>query len=157
MDSGRAAFCPFCGQHMRRLTRFSFSCGRSLECLNRADQTEGLDVLQQCTLYFHEGHSYAAIVDMMSCLHDVQISLRSLKGKLNDAGVSVQMVTVLTGDHSPNASLVVVATPAVGNRDQTRSCPCECLFDLFSIKRQKDTRLIGIWSLIGGTCHIEPF
>ncbi|CAL8372929.1 unnamed protein product [Arctogadus glacialis] len=72
---------------MRRLTRFCFSCGRSLECLNRADQTEGLDVLQQCTLYFHEGHSYAAIVDMMSCLHDVQISLRSLKGKLNDAGL----------------------------------------------------------------------
>ena len=65
-------------------------------------------------------------------------------------GVSVQVVTVLTGDLSPNASLVVVATPAVGNRDQTRSCPCECLFDLFSIKRQKDTRLIGIWSLIGG-------
>ena len=64
---------------------------------------------------------------------------------------------VLTGDHSPKASLVVVATTAVGNRDQTRSCPCECLFDLFSIKRQKDTRLIRIWSLIGGTCHIEPF
>ena len=72
-------------------------------------------------------------------------------------GVSVQLVPVLTGSLSPNASLVVVATPAVGNRDQTRSCLCECLFDLFSIKRQKDTRLIGIWSLIGGTCHIEPF
>ena len=37
---------------------------------------------------------------------------------------------MLTGDQ-PNASHVVVATPAVGNRDQTRSCPCECLFDLF--------------------------
>ena len=29
-------------------------------------------------------------------------------------GVSVQLVTVLTGDHQPNASLVVVATAAVG-------------------------------------------
>ena len=34
-------------------------------------------------------------------------------------GVSVQVVTVLTGDHQPNASLVVVATAAVGNREKT--------------------------------------
>ena len=39
-------------------------------------------------------------------------------------GVSVQTVTVLTGDHQPNASIVVVATAAVC------SSLCECLFDL---------------------------
>ena len=45
-------------------------------------------------------------------------------------GVSVQLVTVLTGDHQPNASLVVVvATAAVGIGPwleigkKTRSCP----------------------------------
>ena len=52
-------------------------------------------------------------------------------------GVSVQVVTVLTGDPKPNASLVVVATPDVGNRDQTRSCPCKCLFDLLFNKMSK--------------------
>ncbi|XP_023154350.2 uncharacterized protein LOC111588293 isoform X1 [Amphiprion ocellaris] len=40
MDSERVMFCPFCGEHMSRLTRFCFSCGRSLECLNGADQTD---------------------------------------------------------------------------------------------------------------------
>ena len=34
-------FCPFCGKNMSRLTRFCFSCGRCLEFLNGADQTEG--------------------------------------------------------------------------------------------------------------------
>ena len=53
------------------------------------------------------------------------------------AGVSVQVVTGLTGDFQPNASLVVVATPDVGNRDQTRSCPCDCLFDLLFNKMSK--------------------
>ena len=52
-------------------------------------------------------------------------------------GVSVQVVTGLTGDFQPNASLVVVATPDVGNRDQTRSCPCDCLFDLLFNKMSK--------------------
>jgi len=51
----------------------------SLEFLNGADQTEGPDIPQQCIQYFNEGHSYAVIVDMMSCLHGVHISLRSLK------------------------------------------------------------------------------
>ncbi|XP_067108274.1 uncharacterized protein [Osmerus mordax] len=41
MDSDRVVFCPFCGKHMSQLTRFCFSCGRSLEFLNGADQTEG--------------------------------------------------------------------------------------------------------------------
>ncbi|XP_023269004.1 G2/M phase-specific E3 ubiquitin-protein ligase-like [Seriola lalandi dorsalis] len=41
MDSGRVMFCPFCGKHMSRLTRFCFSCGRSLEFLNDMDQTDG--------------------------------------------------------------------------------------------------------------------
>ena len=40
-DSDRVVFCLFSGKHMSRLTRFSFSCGRSLEFLNGADQTEG--------------------------------------------------------------------------------------------------------------------
>ena len=80
-------FCPFCGQHMSQLTRFCFSCGRSLQCLMNMDMTEGPDMLQQCIRYFNEGHSYAVIVDMMSCLHGVHISLRSLKGKLNLAGL----------------------------------------------------------------------
>ncbi|XP_030579512.1 uncharacterized protein LOC115787648 [Archocentrus centrarchus] len=87
MDSSRVAFCPFCGAHMSRLTRFCFSCGRSLEFLNGTEQTERPDMLQQCIRYFNEGHSYAVIVDMMACLHGVHISLRSLKSKLNDAGL----------------------------------------------------------------------
>ena len=53
------------------------------------------------------------------------------------SGVSVQVVTGLTGDFQPNASLVVVATPDVGYRDQTRSCPCDCLFDLLFNKMSK--------------------
>ncbi|XP_078023637.1 uncharacterized protein LOC117251931 isoform X2 [Epinephelus lanceolatus] len=40
-------FCPFCGKHMSRLTRFCFSCGRSLEFLNGTDQTEGQGTSQQ--------------------------------------------------------------------------------------------------------------
>ncbi|XP_030580362.1 uncharacterized protein LOC115776739 [Archocentrus centrarchus] len=72
---------------MSRLTRFCFSCGRSLEFLNGTEQTERPDMLQQCIRYFNEGHSYAVIVDMMACLHGVHISLRSLKSKLNDAGL----------------------------------------------------------------------
>ena len=52
IDSDRVVFCPFCGNHMSRLTRLSFSCGRSLEFLNGADQTEGPDIPQQCIQYF---------------------------------------------------------------------------------------------------------
>ncbi|TWW62510.1 hypothetical protein D4764_04G0011570 [Takifugu flavidus] len=48
---------------------------------------DGPDLLQQCIKYFHEGHSYDVIVDMMSSLHGVHISLRSLKSKLNGAGL----------------------------------------------------------------------
>lgn len=80
-------FCPFCGQRMSRLTRFCSLCGRSLQCLwDMEDTTEGPDMLQQCIHYFNEGHSYAVIVDLMSSLHGVHISLRSLKSKLNEAG-----------------------------------------------------------------------
>ncbi len=43
--------------------------------------------LQQCVQYFNEGHSYAVIVDMMSSLHGVNISLGTLKSKLNEAGL----------------------------------------------------------------------
>lgn len=86
MDTERVKFCPFCGEHMSRLTRFCFSCGHSLEFLISTDQTDRLDMLQQCIRYFNEGHSYAVIVDLMSCLHGVRISLRSLKSKLNEAG-----------------------------------------------------------------------
>ena len=75
IDSDRVVFCPFCGKHMSRLTRFCWS----LEFLNGADQTEVPDILQQCIQYFNEGHSYAVIVDMVSCLHGVHISLKSLK------------------------------------------------------------------------------
>ncbi|XP_073339900.1 uncharacterized protein [Pagrus major] len=64
-----------------------FSCGRSLEFLWGMDHTDGPDMLQQCIQYFNEGHSYAVIVDMMSTLHGVHISLRSLKTKLNEAGL----------------------------------------------------------------------
>ena len=58
-------------------------------------------------------------------------------GGLDPSGVSVQVVTGLTGDFQPNASLVVVATPDVRNREQTRSCPSECLFDLLFNKMSK--------------------
>ncbi|MED6288993.1 hypothetical protein CHARACLAT_031877 [Characodon lateralis] len=86
MERGQVAFCPFCGTQMNRLRPFCFSCGRSLQFLSGTEQAEGPDMLQQCIQYFNAGHSYAVIVDMMSCLHDVHISLRSLKSKLNDAG-----------------------------------------------------------------------
>ncbi|XP_076602297.1 uncharacterized protein LOC143330033 [Chaetodon auriga] len=87
MDRDRVMFCPFCGQHMSQLTRFCFSCGRSLQCLRGMDQTGGPDMLEQCIQYFNEGHSYVVIMDMMSSLHGVHISLRSLKSKLNEAGL----------------------------------------------------------------------
>ncbi|XP_030580358.1 uncharacterized protein LOC115776738 isoform X2 [Archocentrus centrarchus] len=48
MDSSRVAFCPFCGAHMSRLTRFCFSCGRSLEFLNGTEQTEGPEAQGIC-------------------------------------------------------------------------------------------------------------
>ncbi|XP_054457458.1 uncharacterized protein LOC129093448 isoform X2 [Anoplopoma fimbria] len=32
-DGDRVAFCPFCGKHISQLSRFCFSCGRSLEFL----------------------------------------------------------------------------------------------------------------------------
>ncbi|XDV52365.1 hypothetical protein PO909_021099 [Leuciscus waleckii] len=43
MDCGRGMFCPFCGKHMNSLTRFCFTCGRCLEFLKDADQTETLE------------------------------------------------------------------------------------------------------------------
>ena len=87
MEANRVAFCPFCGTHMSSLTRFCFSCGRSLEFLNGTEQTVEPDMLQLCIYYFNECHSYVVIVDMMSCLHGLHISFRSLKSKLNDAGL----------------------------------------------------------------------
>ncbi|XP_030594563.1 uncharacterized protein LOC115786521 isoform X2 [Archocentrus centrarchus] len=48
MDSSSVAFCPFCGAHMSRLTRFCFSCGRSLEFLNGTEQTEGPEAQGIC-------------------------------------------------------------------------------------------------------------
>ncbi|XP_056880216.1 uncharacterized protein LOC130520538 [Takifugu flavidus] len=97
MDDMQVAFCPFCGKHLIRLTPFCCFCGRSLAFLNAIAHTEepavpgtsgdGPDLLQQCIKYFHEGHSYDVIVDMMSSLHGVNISLRSLKSKLNGAGL----------------------------------------------------------------------
>ncbi len=84
MDCGRGMFF---GKHMSSLTRFCFTCGRCSEFLNDADQTETSDILHQCVQYFNEGHSYAVIVDMMSSLHGVNISLGTLKSKLNEAGL----------------------------------------------------------------------
>ncbi|XP_032368074.1 uncharacterized protein LOC116687080 [Etheostoma spectabile] len=43
MDCDRGIFCPFCGKHMNTLTRFCFTCGRCLEFLKDADQTETLE------------------------------------------------------------------------------------------------------------------
>ncbi|XP_052416939.1 uncharacterized protein LOC127961735 isoform X2 [Carassius gibelio] len=40
MDCERRMFCPFCGKQMSNLTRFCFACGRCLEFLKDADQTE---------------------------------------------------------------------------------------------------------------------
>ncbi|XP_038593704.1 uncharacterized protein LOC119917449 isoform X1 [Micropterus salmoides] len=40
MDCDRGMFCPFCGKHMSSLTRFCFTCGRCLEFLKDANQTE---------------------------------------------------------------------------------------------------------------------
>ncbi|XP_076850597.1 uncharacterized protein LOC143500366 [Brachyhypopomus gauderio] len=70
-------FCPFCGTHFSQLASFCFSCGKSLEFLK--EQSED-DVMRFCIGYFNEGHSYDVIVDMMSSLHGVNISLRCLRG-----------------------------------------------------------------------------
>ncbi|KAL3968992.1 hypothetical protein ACER0C_002821 [Sarotherodon galilaeus] len=78
-------FCPFCGVGFSLFTPFCASCGRSLELLR--DQAEGSDILQYCIKYFNEGHSYSVIMDMMLSLHGVKMSLRSLKSKLNNAGL----------------------------------------------------------------------
>ncbi|XP_038572790.1 uncharacterized protein LOC119901265 isoform X2 [Micropterus salmoides] len=40
MDCDRGMFCPFCGKHMSSLTQFCFTCGRCLEFLKDANQTE---------------------------------------------------------------------------------------------------------------------
>ncbi|CAM4567542.1 unnamed protein product [Leuciscus chuanchicus] len=58
-----------------------------LRGLKDADQTETPDILHHCVQYFNEGHLYAVIMDMMSSLHGVNISLRTLKSKLNEAGL----------------------------------------------------------------------
>lgn len=44
-------------------------------------------MLHYCTQYFNEGHSYNVIVDMMSSLHGINISLRTLKSILSQAGL----------------------------------------------------------------------
>ncbi|XP_038131559.1 uncharacterized protein LOC119776962 [Cyprinodon tularosa] len=44
MEANRVAFCPFCGTHVSRLTRFCFSCGRSFEFLIGTEQTEEPEV-----------------------------------------------------------------------------------------------------------------
>lgn len=42
-------------------------------------------MLHICTQYFNEGHSYNVIVDMMSSLHDINISLQTLKSIVSQA------------------------------------------------------------------------
>lgn len=79
-------FCPFCGEHLSRLTWFCLLSGRSLVGLRGINLTDRPNMLQQCIQYFNEGHPYAVIVDM-SCVHNVHNSLRSLENKLNDAGM----------------------------------------------------------------------
>ncbi|XP_055025013.2 uncharacterized protein [Misgurnus anguillicaudatus] len=44
--------------------------------------------IRQLIYYFNRGHSYNVIVDMMATLHGVRISLRGLKYKLKEAGMS---------------------------------------------------------------------
>ena len=68
------------------------------------------------------------------------------------AQLSNYVSSVISSRFTPGHSsqLVVVATADVGNRVKTLSCPCEFLFDLLSIKCQKHTHQIRIWSLIGG-------
>ena len=73
-------FCPFCGNHMSRLTRILFSVW-SLEFLNGADQTEGPDILQQCIQYFNEGHSRCNRghdVMFTRCTHQLEVSEKTL-------------------------------------------------------------------------------
>ncbi|XP_039623028.1 uncharacterized protein LOC120537856 [Polypterus senegalus] len=78
-------FCPFCGNHFSQLARFCYSCGKCLDFLKEALQME--DVKRCCIGYANEGHSYNVIVDMMSFLHGVNISLRCLKTKFREAGL----------------------------------------------------------------------
>ncbi|KAL2098347.1 hypothetical protein ACEWY4_007554 [Coilia grayii] len=51
------------------------------------DEEQEENTLQCCITYFNEGHSYSFILDMLATLHGVQMSLRTLKGKLNNAGM----------------------------------------------------------------------
>ncbi len=95
MDRGRGMFCPFCGKHMSSLTRFCFTCGRCLEFLKDADQTEHQTYCINVFNILNEGHSYAVIVDMMSSLHGVNISLRTLKVNWTKPGCTAERIIPL--------------------------------------------------------------
>lgn len=73
--------------HTSELTWFCVAWGRSLQCLRGMNQTDCPNMLQQCIQYFIEAHLYAGIVDMMSSVYDVKISLRLLKCKLDEARI----------------------------------------------------------------------
>lgn len=89
-------YCVFCGEQLVHGGRFCAHCGRNqgLEhdvSLEQAqNETASSAIASQEHLieqYFHAGHTYKAIVDLLNAEHDICVSLRTVKSRLSSLGL----------------------------------------------------------------------
>ncbi|XP_036379353.1 uncharacterized protein LOC118774233 isoform X4 [Megalops cyprinoides] len=86
-------YCVFCGEQLVDGGRFCACCGRNRETsLTEAqnENTPSSTVASQENLieqYFHAGHAYKAIVDLLKAEHGICVSLRTVKSRLSSLGL----------------------------------------------------------------------
>ncbi|XP_034094570.1 uncharacterized protein LOC117561334 isoform X6 [Gymnodraco acuticeps] len=84
-------YCPYCGTG-GCFGRFCGSCGSNIECLAPflEDVTESNEGIEAGLIhkYFTEGHAYEVILDFLEKRHNIVLSLRTLKRRLQNAGLT---------------------------------------------------------------------
>lgn len=93
-------YCIFCGEQMQGSVQTCASCGRhnpvhvetgdppqQEESPSHCDPSSSVSDIDLITHYFHQGHTYEVILDMLFSFHGIQYSTRTLKNRLKQAGL----------------------------------------------------------------------
>ncbi|CAI5677978.1 unnamed protein product [Oreochromis niloticus] len=82
-------YCPYCGiQLVGQIGVFCGSCGTNIQVLAPFIENGPVSVTDIINKYFSEGHTYEVILDFLENKHNICMSLRTLKRRLKDAGMT---------------------------------------------------------------------
>ncbi|KAG5278045.1 hypothetical protein AALO_G00094580 [Alosa alosa] len=81
-------YCPFCSNELQHLAVYCGFCGTKVEFLKSLQCQDAEAPEELIFKYFAEGHSYKVIMDLLATKHNISLSLRTLKRKLKNAGLS---------------------------------------------------------------------